>query len=203
MEELEQIDKEHIIYLDEELPELEYYEILTFDELILINPDFITLTSKEIYSELYEIFKNANKSNNFLDLFYNITDKEIINTTNYVLITQAVKKTYYENEEEGETGLLDFVNSFKRINRINDIKLAQDEKDKLFFAIEYSEDSSYVRFKPNYKTKIRINNNTEDYILNSYNNTNIPINGIYYERPKFTQNDKLSDKILCHLNKKK
>ena len=95
MEELEQIDKEHIIYLDEELPELEYYEILTFDELILINPDFITLTSKEIYSELYEIFKNANKSNNFLDLFYNITDKEIINTTNYVLITQAVKKTYF------------------------------------------------------------------------------------------------------------
>ena len=203
MEEIEQIDKEEIIYLDEVLPEIEYYELLTFDELISINPDFIALTSKEIYGELYEIFKNANKSNNFLDLFYNIAERKEINTTNYVLITEAIKKTYYENEEVGETDLSDFINSFKKINRIPDIKLAQEEKNKLFFAIEYSEQSSYVRFKPYYKTKIRINNNTTDYILNSYNNTNIPISEIYYEMPKSTQNDKLSDKILAHLNNKK
>lgn len=92
MEEIEQIDKEEVIYIDEELPDIEYYELLTFEELIEINPDFIALTSKEIYSELYEIFKNANKSNNFLDLFYNLIDKKEIDTTNYVLISQAIKK---------------------------------------------------------------------------------------------------------------
>ena len=41
MEEIEQIDKEDIIYLDEELPEIEYYELLTFEELIEINPDLL------------------------------------------------------------------------------------------------------------------------------------------------------------------
>ena len=114
MEEIEQIDKKDIIYLDEELPDIEYYELLTFEELIEINPYFISLTSKEIYSELYEIFKNANKSNKFLDLFYNITDKKEIDTTNYVLISQAIKKTYYEDEEEGHGGLLEFINSKKK-----------------------------------------------------------------------------------------
>ena len=160
MEEIEQIDKEEVIYLDEELPDIEYYELLTFEELIEINPDFISLTSKEIYSELYEIFKNANKSNKFLDLFYSLTDKKEIDTTNYVLISQAIKKTYYEDEELGHNGLLEFINSFKKINRITDIKLAEDEKNKLFFAIEYLEQSKNVRFKPYYRTKIRINNDT-------------------------------------------
>ena len=203
MEEIEQIDKEEIIYLDEELPEIEYYELLTFEELVEINPDFIALTSKEIYSELYEIFKNANKSNNFLDLFYSITDKKEIDTTNYVLISQAIKKTYYEDDELGHTGLLDFINSFKKINRIADIKLAEEEKNKLFFAIEYLEKSKNVRFKPYYRTKIRINNDTADYILNPYNNTNLPISDIYYEIPKSIHCEKLSDKILAHLNNRK
>lgn len=203
MEEIEQIDKEDIIYLDEELPEIEYYELLTFEELVEINPDFIALTSKEIYNELYEIFKNANKSNNFLDLFYNITDKKERDTTNYVLISEAVKKTYFEDEELGHSGLQDFINSFKKINRISDVKLAEEEKHKLFFAIEYSEDSPNVRFKPYYKTKIKINNNKADYILNSYNKTNVPITDIYYETPKTNNSDKLSDKILAHLNNKK
>ena len=135
MEEIEQIDKEDIIYLDEELPEIEYYELLTFEELIEINPDFVALTSKEIYSELYEIFKNANKSNNFLDLFYNITDKKEIDTTNYVLISQAIKKTYYEDDELDQKGLLEFIKSFKKINRIADIKLAEEEKNKLFLQL--------------------------------------------------------------------
>ena len=203
MEEIEQIDKEDIIYLDEELPEIEYYELLTFEELIEINPDFIALTSKEIYSELYEIFKNANKSNNFLDLFYNITDKKEIDTRNYVLISQAIKKTYYENDELEHTGLVEFINSFKKINRITDIKLAEEEKNKLFFAIEYLEKSKNVRFKPYYRTKIRINNDTCDYILNPYNNTNLPITDIYYETPKSINCEKLSDKILAHLNNRK
>jgi hypothetical protein len=203
MEEIEQIDKEEIIYLDEELPEIEYYELLTFEELVEINPDFIALASKEIYSELYEIFKNANKSNNFLDLFYSITDKKEIDTTNYVLISQAIKKTYYEDDELGHTGLLDFINSFKKINRIADIKLAEEEKNKLFFAIEYLEKSKNVRFKPYYRTKIRINNDTADYILNPYNNTNLPISDIYYEIPKSIHCEKLSDKILAHLNNRK
>ena len=203
MEEIEQIDKEDIIYLDEELPEIEYYELLTFEELIEINPDFVALTSKEIYSELYEIFKNANKSNNFLDLFHNITDKKEIDTTNYVLISQAIKKTYYEDDELDQTGLLEFIKSFKKINRIADIKLAEEEKNKLFFAFEYLEKSRNVRFKPYYRTKIRINNDTCDYILNSYNNTNLPITDIYYETPKSIHSGKLSDKILAHLNNSK
>ena len=80
------------IYIDEELPEIEYYEILTFDEIIKDNPTFVAFTKKEIYNELYEIFDNANKTNNFVDLFYSIVDEEKINTNNYVLISDSIKK---------------------------------------------------------------------------------------------------------------
>jgi hypothetical protein len=85
--EISELDKE-IIYLDEELPEIEYYELLSFDEIIENNPNFIALTRREIYNELYELFKNSNKSNNYLELFYDITKKKLILLIIYYYLMQ-------------------------------------------------------------------------------------------------------------------
>ena len=203
MEEIEELDKD-LIYIDEELPEIEYYEILTLDEIIKENPNFIAFTKKEIYNELYDIFNNSNKTNNFIDLFYNIVNENDINTTNYILISDSYKKTYKENDEdedgEPQFGLREFIDQFKKINKIKDINLAFNEKNKLFFTIEYPYNSNFVRFKPVYKTKIRINDYNDTYILNKNDDTNIPIKKIYYRTPKYLENETLSNKILAHYN---
>lgn len=203
--EISELDKE-IIYLDEELPEIEYYELLSFDEIIENNPNFIALTRREIYNELYELFKNSNKSNNYLELFYDITTKKETDTTNYLLLSDATKIQYSDpryNDDNDDTPILEFINTFKKINRINDIELAQKEKNKLFFTIEYSDNSTYVRFKPYYKTQILINNEKQKYILHPHNDTNVPVKKINYIKPKSIINEKLSDKILAHFNEEK
>ena len=45
---------------DEELPDIEYLEILTMEEIIKNNPSFIAFSKQQIYDELYNIFKNKN-----------------------------------------------------------------------------------------------------------------------------------------------
>jgi len=206
LDEINDLDEHEndIIYMDEELPEIEYYEILTFDEIVLENPTFVAFTKKEIYNELYEIFDNSNKTNNFVDLFYNVVDNEEINTYNYVLITDSVKKKFNENDDKkiADDGLWQFIDSFKRINKFKDLDLAKKEKEKLFFTIIYDENSNLVRFKPYNRTKIRIDDDKNDYILLKNDNTNIPISELYYSVPKSTKKDYLSDKVLSYLNKK-
>jgi hypothetical protein len=73
----------------------------------------------------------------------------------------------------------------------------------LFFTIEYSDNSTYVRFKPYYKTQILINNEKQKYILHPHNGTNVPVKKINYIKPKSIINEKLSDKILAHFNEEK
>ena len=41
-----------IEYIDEELEDIEYTEILTFEELSKINPSFIALDKDEIYKKI-------------------------------------------------------------------------------------------------------------------------------------------------------
>ena len=203
---MDQIDDK--IYLDEELSEIEYYEILSFDELISDNSAFILLSKKEIYNELYDFFYNANKSNNYVELFYNIVEKKNINTNNYILKTNSTKKSYQENDSKKipEFGLVEFINSFKKINKYKDLELAKKEKDKLFFTIIYDENSTLVRFKPYHNTNIIIkdlnfSNFSSQYVLLKNDDTNIPIEEIYYSVPKCITNDYLSDKVLSYLKK--
>lgn len=47
-----------IEYIDEDLDDIEYTEILSFDEMSKINPSFIALDKDDIYNYLYIFFKN-------------------------------------------------------------------------------------------------------------------------------------------------
>ncbi len=50
-----------IEYIDEDLDDIEYTEILSFDEMSKINPSFIALDKDDIYNYLYIFFKNKKK----------------------------------------------------------------------------------------------------------------------------------------------
>jgi len=47
---------EDLKYEDEELEEIEYFEILTFDEIIKINPNIVLLNDEDILKYLYNFF---------------------------------------------------------------------------------------------------------------------------------------------------
>ena len=58
-----------IEYLDEELEDIEYTEILSFEEMSRLNPSFIAMDKEEIYNNLYSFFKNKK---NFFVLKINV-----------------------------------------------------------------------------------------------------------------------------------
>jgi len=63
-----------IEYLDEELDDIEYTEILSFEEMSRINPSFIALDKEEIYNSLYVFFKDKKKADLLRSLFYEILE---------------------------------------------------------------------------------------------------------------------------------
>ena len=67
---------EDIIYIDEDIPEIDYYELVSIDEIIKNNPSFIAFSKEEIYNELFNFLKTKNKTECFLNLFYEIVNKK-------------------------------------------------------------------------------------------------------------------------------
>jgi len=181
---------------DEELPEVEYFEIVSFEEIIKFNPSFIAFSKEDIYSSLYNFFKDRNKANNFLELFYNIIDrqKKNINTTNFIIVSNAYKKQLEDSD------LNDFIISIKNLTNKTQYKLSQAGKNKLWFILDYGDDSDIIRFKADFKTKIEMNNNSNYYVFKD-DETNIPVIAIYYEVPTSTSHDYLNNKILSQFNK--
>jgi hypothetical protein len=128
---------------DEELPDIDYYEIVSFEDIIKINPTFIAFSKEDIYNALYNFFKDRNKSNNFLELFYNIIDrqKRNINTTNFIIVSDAYKK------QIEDSSISDFIKTIKNLSSKAQYKLSQSGKNKLWFVLDYSDDSDLIRFK--------------------------------------------------------
>ena len=56
--------KDEIIYLDEEIPDIEYYELVSIEEIIKTNPNFIAFSKEEIYNEIFN-FVDKNKNRKF------------------------------------------------------------------------------------------------------------------------------------------
>lgn len=183
----------------EELEDIEYLEILSFEEIIDDNPDFQAFTKEEIYDELYDFFKNSNKASNLVSLFFK---KNKLDYNNYVFIADASKINNdecdgYEDEDQLKY-VKEFLNNFKNKSRLQ-FSLAQKEKDKLFFALDYDVNSKKLRYIPDTKTNIEIqdikNNMKANYFLYETDDINIPIIGIYYKKPSYIKEDYLSDKI--------
>lgn len=183
---------------DETLDDIEYYEVVSINEIIKNNPIFIAFTKDELYNELYDFFKDKNKVNNFLNLFYNIINnlnKSKFNC-NYIIMTDACRKDLEDNNLFDE-----FINNIKKLNKI-DYKLSQNDKNKLWFPIEYNITDNGIKYKPEFDILISMIKNGDDnndlYNIFKKDDINIPVYGVYYNVPNVSDNDYLTTKVLSH-----
>ena len=214
-----------IEYIDEELEDIEYTEILTFEELSKINPSFIALDKDEIYNHLYIFFKNKKKSDLIRSLFYEILinrdskNGKIKNYTNYIFDTDGELEKYGDDNSKDAT-----YNFIEKYNNKTQLK----EFVKRKFCVSYNINSDKIRFKPVHNTNIIIAENKQfnkadfpkyypvikdypvikcsqidkvEYLsnINDNDDINLPINGLYYKIPTSTNEDYMYTKIASHL----
>lgn len=180
---------------DEEVDEIEYLEILTVDEIIKDNPNFIAFSREEIFNELYDFFKDSNKADGVADLFFR--DKAQ-NIKNFVFVTSAQKKTFECMEEN----MQELVDEMKRLSK-QENEVRQKEKNKFFFALKY-DDNKLIRLKPHMKTTVKIDDGVGSgayYPVYADDDTNLPVVAAYYKQPGSAPADKLYHKILEHMKK--
>jgi hypothetical protein len=186
-------DDVSIIYLNEDIPEIEYFELVSIDEILKTNPNFIAFSREEIYNELFNFVKTKPKTECFLKLFYEIVKKNI-NVNNFVIIADA-------NRGEFETEIIEeFINDLKKYDKINDANLAFTSKNKLWFPLKYDANNDKIRFKASQKTVIELSENN-NFIVFKDDETNIPVMAVYFYSPVTILNDYLNDKIMDHLHK--
>ena len=98
-----------IEYIDEDLDDIEYAEILTFEEMSKINPSFIALDKEEIYNHLYIFFKDKKKSDLLRSLFYEILSNrdskngKISDYTNYIFNVDGELEKYGDDNSKEAT----------------------------------------------------------------------------------------------------
>ena len=186
-------EDDEITYLDEELNEIEYYELVSIEEIIKENPDFIAFSREDIYNEIFNFVKNKTKSGIFIKLFYEIIDKKP-NINNFIIVADA-NRGDYENLDIGE-----FINSIKKYNKLNNIELATTSKNKIWFPLQYDFNDNKMRFNAPQKTVLELSENN-NFIVYKDDETNIPIFGVYYYTPITMIDDYLNLKIMSYLYK--
>lgn len=184
---------ENEIQIDEELNEIEYYELVSIEDIMKINPDFIAFSRDEIYNEIFNFVKNKSKTSIFLKLFYEIINKKP-NVNNFIILSDATRGDY-ENLD-----IADFINSIKKYNKLNNTQLSITSKNKLWFPLSYNLDDTKLRFKAEQKTVIELSENN-NFIVFKDDETNIPILGVYYYTPVTILDDYLNLKVMSHLYK--
>ena len=186
------MSSDEIIYVNEDIPEIEYYELVSMEDLIKENPNFIAFSKEEIYNELFNFVKTKSKSENFLKLFYEIINRNKTNSNNFIIIADANRGNFEEED------IAEFISNLKKYDKMNDIDLAFKSKNKLWFPLNYSIDNK-LTFKAEQKTVIEISENN-NYIIFKDDERNIPILGVYLYSPVTILEDYLNDKIMSHLH---
>jgi hypothetical protein len=152
-----------IEYLDEELDDIEYTEILTFEEMSRINPSFIALDKEEIYNSLYVFFKDKKKADLLRSLFYEILENseskngKIKDYSNYIFAAEGELENYGDRDGDGsgdgsgdpKDAVYNFIGKY---NNKSDLR----EFTKRKFAVSYDIKSNKMRLKPTHNTSIVI-----------------------------------------------
>jgi len=186
------MSSDEIIYVNEDIPEIEYYELVSMEDLIKENPNFIAFSKEEIYNELFNFVKKKSKAENFLKLFYEIINRNKMISNNFIIIADADRGNFDEFD------IAEFISNLKKYDKMNDIDLAFKSKNKLWFPLNYNIDNK-ITFKAEQKTVIEISENN-NYIIFKDDERNIPILGVYLYSPVAILEDYLNDKIMSHLH---
>jgi hypothetical protein len=184
---------------DEELDEIEYLEIVSLEEIIKNNPSFIAYNKKDVYNDLYNIFKDSKKAQLYTDLIFEIHDNTKNNTkkdlSKFIFLTRAYKK------DNSELDIQEDVEYFNGLSEL-DISRYNHAKNRYFFALQYDE-NDYLSFKPytNVTTELYVKEKSEYplyYPVFPSDDVNLPIIGLYYRLPYAVKEDYLYAKIISH-----
>jgi len=188
-----QTSDDKIIYLDEDIPEIEYYELVSMEELVKVNPNFIAFSKEEIYNEIFNFVKNKFKTENFVKLFYEIINRNKPNVNNFIVISDADRGNFEEDD------IAAFISNLKKNDKIADINLALKSKNKLWFPLNYNIEGK-LTFEATQKTIIEMSEDNK-YIIFKDDERNIPVLAVYLCSPITILEDYLNDKIMAHLHK--
>ena len=212
-----------IEYIDEELDDIEYTEILSFEEMSKINPSFIALDKEEIYNHLYIFFKDKKKAGLIRSLFYEILSNrdskngKISDYTNYIFNVEGELEKYGDDDSKDAT--YNFIDKYNKNTGFSEFV-------KRKFCVSYDRKSDLLRLKPTRNTSIVINGDAEFaafpkyhsvvkdyntmkcsqvdkvediYNINDGDDISLPISGTYYKIPTSTRDDYMYAKIASHL----
>ena len=218
-----------IQYIDEELDDIEYTEILSFEEMSKINPSFIAMDKEDIYNNLYNFFKDKKKTDLVRALFYEIlknrdsNNGKIEGNLNYVFAVEGEIEKYWDDNTKDA-----YYNFIGKYN--NQSELSEFVKRK--FCVSYDHKSTKIRLKPTHNTTTIITENDENdkllkgtdypkyypiykeypvincantdkvenvYNINDGDDISLPVIGAFYKIPTTTTSDYMYAKIASHL----
>jgi len=185
---------EEFIYEDEELNDIDYFEIVSLDEIIKLNPTFVAFTQEELYDNFFNFLKSKKKAEGFLNLFNELIErqKQSYNINNFIIITDAKRDNYEELDIE------EFVMKVKSNNK-EQIQFALKNKNKLWFPLVYDVEKS-LNFSPTSISILELNKN-DNYIIFKDDERDIPVLAVYFYEPSSTIQSSLNEKIVAYLNK--
>jgi hypothetical protein len=203
-------EEEPFQFDDEQLNEIDYFEIVSLEEIIKLNPTFVAFSNEEIYNYLFAFFKSKSKADSFLNLFSSIIEKQKtkINTNNFIIVSDA-KRGFFSTEDDDDSDtknafIEDFISKIKSSNK-EPIKEAYKNKNKIWFPLVYDNESSKIKFKASSTTIIDLTkeNSGDRYIIFKDDERDIPILGVYFYEPVVLDDDYLNEKIVSFLIKDK
>ena len=194
---------------DEQLDEIDYFEIVSLEEIIKLNPTFVAFSNEEIYNYLFNFFKSKSKADSFLNLFSNIIEKQKrkININNFIIVSDAKRGSFSNEDADDDDKFLiidEFIAKIKSSNK-EPIKEAYKNKNKIWFPLVYDDDSTKIKFKASSTTIIDLTkeNAGDRYIIFKDDERDIPILGVYFYEPVVLDDDYLNEKIVSFLIKDK
>jgi hypothetical protein len=196
------MEQQDFIYDEtEELADIEYYEIVSVEEILKLNPTFVAFTNEEIYNYLLNFLKSKEKANLYLNLFNQIINKQQnpINLNNINMVVDAKREVPEDFDIE------EFVTTIKNNNK-EQIDIATKNKNQIWFPLIYDITSSKkITFKPTIRTVIDLHSIKDNnrFIIVKDDEREMPILGIYHKEPISINETYLNEKISGHLNQRK
>ena len=196
----EELPEGFIYEPNEELDDIDYYEIVSLDEIIKLNPSFVAFSNEEIYNYLFNFLKSKSKANGFLNLFNDIIEKQKtpFNINNFIIIADAKRDDFSQLDIE------DFISKIKNSNK-EQISIAYKQKNKIWFPLIYDLENTYPKFNTTSTSIIQLTteNPNDLYIIFKDDERNIPVLGVYFYEPRdICSEHPLSYQIVSHLTSK-
>jgi len=178
-------------YQDEELNEIEYYEIVSLNEIIKNNPTFVAFSNDEIYNHLFNFLKSKNKSSGFLNLFNSIINKQRNpnNINNFIILTDATRNNYQDEDIE------EFILKIKQNNK-EQINISFKNKNKIWFPLNYDPESTLIKFNPSQTSILQLSTD-DNFIIFKDDERDIPILGAYFYEPNTPSSNYLNENIVA------